>query len=263
MRKTLSVSMITNNEGANLPRTLASVSWADEIVIVDSGSTDDTESIARKAGAKFFFEEWKGFASQKNSSIAKCTSDWILSLDADEAISPELAKSIQEILERDTTGSVFLLRRRNHFLGRWIKHGGYYPDPKLRLFPRGSCMFDERAVHETMRPVRTDVTLEQKTLAGDILHNCYPTLEDYIEHMNRYSTLGAESAIASGKTSSGLAAFKINVLLNPLATFAYNYIFRLGFLDGREGFLLHLYHSTYISWKHAKAWDKTRRAKSL
>jgi glycosyltransferase involved in cell wall biosynthesis len=262
MRKTLSVSMITKNEEANLERTLASASWADEIVIVDSGSTDNTESIARKTGAKFFFEEWKGFARQKNSSIDKCTSDWVLSLDADESISPELATSIQKVLERDTTENIFLLHRRNHFLGRWIKHGGYYPDPKLRLFPRGSCTFDERAVHETMRTVRSDVTLAQKTLAGDILHNCYPTLEDYIEHMNRYSTLGAESAIASGKTSSGMAAFKINVLLNPLATFAYNYIFRLGFLDGREGFLLHLYHSTYISWKYAKAWDRTRKTKS-
>src|SRR5664279_556277 len=101
MRKTLSVSLITKNEGANLERTLASVGWADEIVVVDSGSMDHTESIARKAGAKFFFEEWKGFAGQKNSSIAKCTSDWILSLDADEAISPELARSIQDILEID------------------------------------------------------------------------------------------------------------------------------------------------------------------
>jgi glycosyltransferase involved in cell wall biosynthesis len=263
MRKTLSVAMITKNEEANLERTLASVSWANEIVIVDSGSTDDTETVARKAGARFFIEQWKGFAGQKNSSIAKCSSDWILSLDADEAISPELAKQIQEILEEETEGKIFFLPRRNHFLGRWIKHGGYYPDPKLRLFPRGTCLFDERAVHETMRQVRNDVVLEQKTLAGDILHHCYPTLEDYVEHMNRYSTLGAESAIFSGKTSSGLAAFKINVLLNPLATFVYNYVFRLGFLDGREGFLLHLYHSSYISWKYAKAWDRARKTRSL
>lgn len=262
MRKTLSVAIITKNEGANLERTVASVSWADEIVVVDSGSTDDTEAIARKAGAKFFAEEWKGFASQKNSAIAKCTSDWILSLDADEEVSPELATQIRRILESDTAGNICLLNRRNHFLGRWIKHGGYYPDPKLRLFPRGSCLFDERAVHETMRPVRGDVALEQKTLAGDILHHCYPKLEDYIEHMNRYSSLGPESAIAAGKTSSGLAAFTINVLLNPLATFAYNYIFRLGFLDGREGLLLHLYHSAYISWKYAKAWDRARKSKA-
>lgn len=263
MRKTLSVAIITKNEGANLERTLASVSWADEIVVVDSGSTDDTEPIARRAGAKFFIEEWKGFAGQKNSAIAKCTFDWILSLDADEEISPELAAEIRAILEQDTAPFVFLLPRRNHFLGRWIKHGGYYPDPKLRLFPRGSCLFDKRAVHETMRQVRSNAPLAQQTLRGDILHHCYPTLEDYIEHMNRYSSLGAESAIASGKVSSGLAAFKISVLLNPVATFLYNYIFRLGFLDGREGLLLHIYHSTYISWKYAKAWDRTRKTEDL
>ena len=263
MRKTLSVAMITKNEGANLDRTLASVRWADEIVVVDSGSTDDTEPIARKAGAKFFIEDWKGFASQKNSAIAKCTSDWILSLDADEEISPELAAEIRAILDGEAAPSVLLLPRRNHFLGRWIKHGGYYPDLKLRLFPRGTCVFDERSVHETMRPVGDNVALEQQTLRGDILHHCYPTLEDYIEHMNRYSSLGAESAIASGKSSSGLAAFKINVVWNPAATFLYNYIFRLGFLDGREGLLMHLYHSAYISWKYAKAWDRARKTKAL
>jgi glycosyltransferase involved in cell wall biosynthesis len=260
MRKTLSVAIITKNEGANLERTLQSVAWADEIVVVDSGSTDDTEPIARKAGAKFYAERWKGFAGQKNSAIAHCTSDWVLSLDADEEISPGLAAEVRAILASDTA-SVFLLPRRNHFLGRWIKHGGYYPDPKLRLFPRGTCLFDERSVHETMRQVRNNPPLSQQTLRGDILHHCYPTLEDYIEHMNRYSSLGADSAIASGKTSLGLAAFKFNVLLNPLATFLYNYIFRLGFLDGREGLLLHLYHSTYISWKYAKAWDRARRTK--
>ena len=258
MSKTLSVAIITKNEGANLGRTLASVIWADEIVVVDSGSTDDTEPIARKAGAKFFVEEWKGFARQKNSAIAKCTADWILSLDADEEISPELAAEIRSILEGDTEQAVFLLPRRNHFLGRWIKHGGYYPDRKLRLFPRGSCLFVESVVHETMRQAGNSL-LEEKTLLGDIFHHCYPTLEDYIEHMNRYSSLGAEQAIAAKKVSSGVVAFKMNVLLNPLATFLYNYIFRLGFLDGREGFLLHCYHSTYISWKYAKAWDRARR----
>src|SRR5450631_2486522 len=118
MRKTLSVAMITKNEGDNLERTLASVHWADEIVVVDSGSTDNTETIARNAGAKFLAEGWKGFASQKNSAIARCTSDWILSLDADEAVSPELATEIQAILEGETAGKVFLLPRRNHFLGR-------------------------------------------------------------------------------------------------------------------------------------------------
>jgi glycosyltransferase involved in cell wall biosynthesis len=259
-RKTLSVAIITKNEEANLARTLASVSWVDEIIIVDNHSTDRTAEIAREYGAKFFTEDWKGFAAQKNSALAKCTSDWVLSLDADEEVSATLAAQIQTVLAAvEPPARAYSLPRRNHFLGRWIRHGGYYPDRKLRLFPRGACVFEERQVHESMRLIQDNVVLEVRSLDGDLFHHCYPTLEDYIEHMNRYSTLGAGVAVAAGETSSSFLAFKINVLLNPLATFFYNYIFRLGFLDGREGLLLHLYHSAYISWKYAKAWESGRK----
>jgi glycosyltransferase involved in cell wall biosynthesis len=259
IRKTLSVAIITKNEEANLARTLESVIWADEVIIVDNGSTDSTAEIARQYAAKFYTEEWKGFAAQKNSALAKCSSYWVLSLDADEEVSAELAAEIERILISDDVNHAYLIPRRNHFLGRWMHHGGYYPDPKLRLFPRGSCVFDERVVHETMQIARADVTAQEQPLRGDLFHHCYPTLEDYIQHMNRYSSLGAGVAIEAGKTSSGLASFKINVLLNPFATFVYNYVFRLGFLDGREGLLLHIYHSVYISWKYAKAWQGGRK----
>lgn len=259
MRKKISVSIITKNEMANLTRTLDSVKWADELVIVDSGSADGTLQIARDHGAKVFAEEWNGFARQKNFAISKCTSDWVLSLDADEEVSSELAEEIQAMLAADAPTRAYSVPRRNHFLGRWIRHGGYYPDRKLRLFPRGACVFEERTVHESMRIVSEDVVLDRTSLRGDLLHHCYPTLEDYIEHMNRYSSLGVELAFARGTTSRSLPAFVSNVLVNPAATFAYNYIFRLGFLDGREGLLLHLYHSVYISWKYAKAWQSARK----
>jgi glycosyltransferase involved in cell wall biosynthesis len=259
MRKTISVSIITKNEEANLSQTLASVAWADEIVVVDSGSIDGTTRTARDKGAHLFTEPWRGYAAQKNFAISKCASDWVLSLDADEVVSPQLAAEIQSILEAGSATSAYTIPRRNHFLGRWMRHGGYYPDRKLRLFPRGSCLFEERAVHETMRVVSDNIRLDATSIQGDLIHNCYPSVEDYIEHMNRYSTLGAEQAMTAGKTSGSLLAFVDNVLLNPAATFIYNYIFRLGFLDGREGLLQHLYHSTYISWKYAKAWEQTRK----
>lgn len=253
-RATLSVAIITLNEEANLPRTLASVAWADEIVIVDSGSTDETRAIAQSCGARFITEPWRGFAAQKNFAISLCTSEWVLSLDADEAVSPEVAASIQKVLAAPPSRTAYALRRRNLFLGRWIRHGGYYPDAKLRLFPRGEGTFQETPVHETAL-----YGGDTQTLDGDVLHDAYPTLASYLDHMQRYSTLGAEIAVARGRNGRGLLSFLNGVLLNPLATFVYNYILRAGFLDGREGLLLHLYHSAYVSWKYAKAWERARQ----
>lgn len=253
MGKTLSVAIITKNEEANLQRTLASVRWADEILIIDCGSTDRTVEIARKSGARVIVEEWRGFGRQKNFAIEQCSSDWVLSLDADEEVSAALAKEIQDRLSGESAVDAYFLPRRNLFLGRWIKYGGYYPDPKLRLFHKGTARFEESTVHETLR-----YNGATHTLRGDLIHHAYPTLESYIEHMNRYSTLGAAQAAKKGKNSGNLLAFLWNVLLNPAATFLYNYIFRYGFLDGREGLLLHLYHSVYVSWKYAKAWQGSK-----
>ena len=201
MPKSLSVVLITRNEAANLPRTLASLRLlsgiAQEIVIVDSGSKDSTLEIARGAGARVFMEPWKGFAAQKNSAIDKTTGDWILSLDADEEVSSELASEIQALLAAEPAFGAYRIPRLNHFLGRPLRHGGYWPDPKLRLFRRGAARFQEQPVHETMRADGPDGLLR-----GHLIHRCYPTMADYIEHMNRYSTLGAETLIASGRRRS-------------------------------------------------------------
>jgi glycosyltransferase involved in cell wall biosynthesis len=261
--QTLSVAIITKNEEENLARTLASVQFADEIIVLDSASTDRTVEIARSFNAKVFDEEWKGFAGSKNSAIEKCTGTWILSLDADEELSPELQAQIRRLLPTNPPTDAYYLKRRNLFLGRWIKHGGFYPDPKLRLFRRTAAnfttspRFENRPVHETMA-----FDGEASTLDYDIIHHAYPTLETYIEHMDRYSTLGCTLLVAAGKVSASLPAFLCNVFVIPQLTFMWNYIFRLGFLDGREGLLLHLYHSTYTSWKYAKAWQTAHLAKT-
>ena len=275
----LSVVIITFNEEANIGRTLQSVQplVADgkgEIIVVDSGSTDRTVENAKSHGAKVFVEEWKGFAAQKNSAIDKATGAWILSLDADEELDRDLpalilyvtseathdprqelptATGVLPVTKADVNGC--WIRRRNKFMGRWIEHGGFWPDPKLRLFRRGAGRFESRLVHE-------DVHVEGKVgriRSGALIHHSYPTLSDYIDHMNRYSSLGAEMVVAKGRVRFSF----INIVLRPLFTFVYNYFFRLGFLDGREGLLLHLYHAVYVSWKYAKAWELSRQKNTL
>jgi glycosyltransferase involved in cell wall biosynthesis len=245
----LSVVIITLNEEANLPRTLESVEWADEIIVLDSGSTDRTREIAESFHAKVFVEPWKGFAAQKNSALQKARSDWILSLDADEEVEPALAEEIRELLSRRPADTGFWIPRKNFFLGRWIRHGGFYPDPKMRLFRREAGAFEDRLVHE-------DVQIQGAAgrLRNHLLHHAYPTLESYLEHMNRYSSLGAQMTRAKGKGKFSL----IDIVIRPRLTFFYNYIVRGGFLDGREGLLLHLYHANYVSWKYAKRWERNR-----
>jgi glycosyltransferase involved in cell wall biosynthesis len=256
MQSTLSVAIITLNEEANLPRTLASVRFADEVIVLDSGSTDRTLEIAASfPNTRVISEPWKGFSGQKNSAIDKCTSQWILSLDADEEVSPELQIEMRTLLTGDPPADAYLLRRRNLFLGKWMKHGGFYPDSKLRLFRRDSASFAPTA-RFAERPVHETIAFEGKldTLRHDIIHHAYPELESYIEHMDRYSTLGAALLVSQGKTSRSIFAFFFNVYLAPRLAFFKNYILRFGFLDGREGLLLHMYHTTYVSWKYAKAW---------
>ena len=284
----LSVVIITYNEEENIQRTLESVQplvegGSGEIIVVDSGSTDRTVEIAQSCKAKTFVEPWKGFAAQKNSAIQKAAGDWILSLDADEALDADLQKILEELLDaltlyerlrgeganavmlNDARAEInkytdgkkdgelvgFWLKRKNFFLGRWIKHGGYWPDPKLRFFKKSAGAFEDRVVHE-------DVKVEGKTATirrGALLHYAYPTLSAYIEHMNRYSSLGAEMAVARGKRGFG----GFNIIHRPIWTIFYNYFLRLGFLDGREGLLLHHFHAMYVSLKYAKVWELTRK----
>ncbi len=285
----LSIVIITYNEESNLDRTLESVralvlETHGEIIVVDSGSTDRTIEIAKSFGAKVYLEAWKGYAAQKNSALEKASGDWILSLDADEELDPELQKVLPSALEAissmgklssglgahafmredaqaevrksigidysDDLAGVWL-RRKNLFLGRWMKHGGFWPDAKLRLFRRGAGKFEDRLVHEDLHVTGRTGEIS----AGTLVHHSYPTLSSYIEHMERYSSLGAEMALTKGPRGFSL----LNIVVRPWLTFKYNYFLRLGFLDGREGLLLHLYHSVYVSWKYAKVWELSKK----
>ncbi len=254
---TLSVAIVSHNEEANLGRTLESVKWADEIVVVDSGSTDRTCDIAREHGARVVMEPWRGYVAQKQYAIDLCTKDWILLLDADEEISAGLAQEIRAAIADPNAADGYRLPRKNLFLGRWMRHGGFYPDPKLRLFRRGKGFVTGHDPHDRceLKPdLNRIATQGTQQFHGAIVHYTYPNLTLYINHMNRYSSLGAQLAASKGHSRFSIA----NIVLRPLATFIYNYFVRLGFLDGREGLLLHLYHAGYVSWKYAKAWELSR-----
>jgi glycosyltransferase involved in cell wall biosynthesis len=258
MPSRISVPVVACNEAANLRKTLESVAWVDEIVLVDSGSTDKTVEIAREFGAHIFVESWKGYGPQVNSAIDKCTGDWILALDADESLTPELQAEIQALLKGEPEFDAYWIPRLNLVLGRWMRHGGVYPDPKLRLFRRGTARLREDT--EPHATPKWDGPTGR--LKSHMLHFAYPNLRLYLEHMDRYSSASVPLVLRRGKRSRGLLEFVVNTALNPAATFAYNYLIRLGFLDGREGFLFHLYHSVYVSWKYAKAWEACKTGPS-
>jgi glycosyltransferase involved in cell wall biosynthesis len=248
--------MIAMNEEANLPRTLESVRWADEIVVVDSGSKDRTIEIAQSFGAKTSFHAIRGHGEQKNVALDLCTREWILLLDADEVLTPELQLEIRDLLSSEPKYGAYWIPRLNLYFGRWMRHGGFYPDRKLRLFRRGAARLSEG-----VGPHATPQFHGQRgKLKHDMLHYAYPTLGVYLEHMHRYSDEIARLLYQSGRTSRSWPAFIWNAVLNPVATFVYNYFFRLGFLDGREGLLLHWNHSVYVHWKFIKAWWLAKQA---
>ncbi|MGA7925009.1 MAG: glycosyltransferase family 2 protein [Candidatus Sulfotelmatobacter sp.] len=254
---TISVAIVAMDEEGNIGRTLASVGWVDEIVLVDSGSKDRTCEIARARGARVVVEPWRGYVAQKQYAIDLCTKEWVLLLDADEEVSPGLAEEIRAVIANASAVSGYWIPRKNLFLGRWMRHGGFYPDPKLRLFRRGQGFVTGHDPHDRceLKPgVPGDVPQTTRQFKNALVHSTYPNLTLYLGHMNRYSSLGAQLAVAKGHRGFSF----INIVLRPLATFVYNYFFRLGFLDGREGLLLHLYHAGYVSWKYAKAWERAR-----
>src|SRR3569833_976793 len=222
-RKSLSIAMIAMNEEANLPRTLESVKWADEIVIVDSGSRDQTIEIAKSIGTKHSYHQIGGHGEQKNVAQDLCTSDWTLLLDADEVLTPELQREIQELLAAEPKHEAYWIPRLNLYFGKWIRHGGFYPDRKLRLFKRGVARLSEGVgPHSTPQ-----FTGPKGKLKGDMLHYAYPTMGIYLEHMDRYSSEIAQLLHKRGKDSRSAGSFVWNAVLNPAATFVYNYLLRL------------------------------------
>ena len=220
----LSVVLITRNAAAQLPDCLASVAFADEVVVVDSGSSDGTADLAAHYGARVVQKEWLGFGRQKQFAVEQAVHDWVLCLDADERVSPELAASLVRALAAPAA-PVYRMARRNRFLGRWLRHGEGYPDWSLRLFDRRQARWSDDAVHEKVLHAASPATL-----SGDLLHESAEDLGRYLDKQNRYSTLAAEELHRQGRRA-GVA----ELALSPLVRFVKFYFFRLGCLDGMPG----------------------------
>jgi len=247
----LSLVVITRDAGAQLADCLASSAFAAETIVVDSGSRDDTVEIARRFGARVIVQPWLGFGLQKNFAVAQAAHDWVLCLDADERVSPELARSIRDELAAPHH-SCYAMARRNRFLGRWLAHGEGYPDWNLRLFDRRHARWTEDDVHEH---VVGDSASGR--LAGDLLHASAESLDAYIAKQNRYTSLQAEAMHARGERFSF-----VRLLLSPLARFVRFYLLRAGFLDGTAG-LVHIAIGSFASFcKYAKlrALEQAERA---
>jgi len=238
----ISVTIITRNEEQNIRECLESVRWADEIVIVDNGSTDETLTIGREYRAKVFSEDWKGYSGQKNSALEKARNEWVLSLDADERVSPDLHQEIEAALQGNPSIDGYFLARKNFFLGRWIRHCGWYPDLNLRLFCKSRGRFQERAVHE-----KVELRGKTTTLKNPLIHETYRSLTDFFQRTDRYSTLAAREMYREGRRYRF-----IDVLFRPPFTFLQMYILRAGFLEGYFGFLLSVLYSFYTFAKYIK-----------
>ena len=220
----LSVILITRNEAANIRECLQSVSWADEIVVVDSGSTDETAAIARSMGARVYEHDWPGFGPQKNRALGYATSDWVFSIDADERVTPELRAELEQAM-RDDKADGYFCPRLSQFCGTFIHHGGWYPDYVLRLFKRDAGRFSDSMVHESVQ-----LNGASAKLKSPLLHYSYLTQEDVERKVEHYSTAAAQQMHQAGKKSHWVGA-----ALSAGWAFVRSYFIRLGVLDGVAG----------------------------
>ena len=239
----LSIGIITLNEEKTLGKVLDSVKEiADEIIVVDSGSADKTVEIAKSFGAKVSNEDWKGFGPQKNSVLDKCSGEWILLLDADEIVSPELAQKVKSIINNVTSYSVFKINLCSVCFGKELKHGGWSNNYHIRLWKNGTVGYDDSLVHEGFITNENIGKINEK-----IFHHTYLTLQDYFDKFNRYTTLGAKEYYRRNKKVS-----LFNLTLNPFFKFIRMYFIRGGFLDGVEGFMIASASAMYTMVKYFK-----------
>jgi glycosyltransferase involved in cell wall biosynthesis len=246
----LSAIVITRNEAANIGACLDTLAFCDERIVVDSGSTDATVEIARGKGARVEFHEWPGFGPQKNYALSLATGDWVLSIDADERVTPELAAAIKAAMA-DASAAGFEFPRLSTFCGRQMRHAGWFPDYVLRLFRRGRARFDDAVVHE-----RVICDGPVKRLMPPLMHFAVTRLEDALSRADRYSTASAQALVASGRRVSFLSGIG-----HGFYSFLRTYVLRAGFLDGAEGFLLAVANAEGSYYRYMKAWLAAREHK--
>jgi len=247
----LSALVITKNEAENIRDCLTSLQWAEEIIVVDAESADDTVARAREFTDKIFIRRWEGFSAAKNFALAQCAGDWVLWIDADERVTPELRDEIKTALDREPAAAGFEMPRLANFLGKWIRHGGWYPGYVVRLFRRDASRFDDKQVHEG---VQVDGSI--KRFKNHLLHYTDRNLQHYFEKFNRYTSLAADELQQRGRR------FHLwDLLLRPCWFFFRMYVLKAGFLDGLPGFILARLSVAYVFAKYAKLWENQKSSK--
>jgi glycosyltransferase involved in cell wall biosynthesis len=244
----LSVTVITKNEAADIGDALASVAWADEIVVVDSRSTDDTVNIARRYTDRLVVRDWPGYVDQKNHAASIASHDWILSLDADERVSPALADEIRSTMTGEPTAAAFRIPRVTWYLGQWVRTTDWYPDYQTRLYDRRAAQWTGRYVHEA---VTIHGTLGQ--LRGELRHYAYHDITDHLETIDRYTTAAAHQMYEGGRRSGFFG-----VACHPPLAFLRNYVAKGGLRDGMPGLVISALNSYYVFLKFAKLWELQR-----
>jgi len=246
----VSVTIITLNEASNIEACLAAVSWADEVLVVDSGSTDDTVARAQARGARVIVRAWPGsYAAQKNFAAAETTHDWILSLDADERVTPALAEEIRQVLANPGETAGYRIPRLTWHLGRWIRTTDWYPDNQLRLYDRRRADWPPRLVHESVT-ARGPIGY----LKHDLEHYAYRDIAHHHDAMNRYTTLAARQMFEKGRRAT-----VFDLAVHPPAAFFRNYVLKRGFLDGLPGFIISRMNAHYVFLKFAKLWELQKK----
>lgn len=239
----ISVTIIARDEEANIARAIASVDFCAEVLVVDSGSTDRTVEIARSLGATVIHQGWSGYAAQKNFAAAQASHDWILSIDADEAVGADLATSIRDLSAKEPEHAGFDFPRLARYCGKWIRHSGWYPDRKVRLYRRDRGRWIGDFVHESVV-----VSGPIGHLDGDLLHYTCNTFRDHRANVERYTDLAAREIVSTGQQPSAW-----RLLLGPPFAFAKSFLAQFGFLDGAAGFTIAWMAARYVYLKHAKA----------
>ena len=238
----LTVTVITHNEEAHIDAALESISWADEIIVVDSRSSDATVERARAWTPHVLVRDWPGYGAQKNFAAGLASHDWILSIDADERVTPALGAEIRALMQRGPDGGGYLVPRVSHYLGRWIRSTDWYPDFHLRLYDRRAARWSQRTVHEAVKlPGRAG------RLRHELQHYPYKDVSEHLSKIDRYTTLIAEQWMADGRRATAFQA----AVYSRLA-FLRNFVLRGGFRDGRAGFLVSMLNSYYVFLKYVK-----------
>ena len=248
----VTVTIITLDEAAHIADAIESAAWADEVIVVDSGSADDTLAIARARGARTETRSWTGYVDQKNFAAGLASNDWIFSLDADERIPAALASEIRSVLSSEPPHGGYRVPRVTHHLGQWIRTTDFYPDYQTRLYDRRRAKWHGRHVHESVR-----VEGPSGQLTKELEHYSYRNLSDHLDRINAYSTLAARQMYESGRRANAL-----HLLFHPPAAFLRNYILRRGFLDGTVGLTLSIVNAYSVFLKFAKLWELQRCSRS-